>query len=82
MKIEPAEWFKVAIGNSDLFIETLNSFNSSYKTNFTIKSIEDWDGVEFALVNINSASADDIFLLGSYYGVAVHIKRKNGEIDF
>jgi hypothetical protein len=76
------EWFKVAVGSLDLFTDTLNSFNFSYKTNFTIKSVEDWDGVEFAMVNINDASVDDIFLFGSYFGVAVHIKRKSGEIDF
>ncbi len=74
--------FRVAVGDPNLFSENLNTFNRSYRTNFSISSLEDLDGVEFAYVDMNDATLDDIFLLGAKYEGVVNSKRKKGEIDF
>jgi hypothetical protein len=80
--IGAAAYFKVAVGDANLFLKILNDHNATYKTNFSVKSIEVWDGVEFVLVNVNECDADDIFLLGEHHGMVVQSKRDKGEIFY
>ncbi|CEN49080.1 conserved hypothetical protein [Capnocytophaga canimorsus] len=40
------------------------------------------DGVTFVLINTNSASIDDIYLLGFFHGAEIQNLRQKGEIDW
>ncbi|TRX35444.1 hypothetical protein FNW52_10385 [Flavobacterium sp. ZT3R18] len=73
---------KIATGNPTIVKNIIGDFNKKYKTDFTIESIEDWDGVEFVFVNINSASLDEIYLLGFFHGMEIQELRQKGEIDW
>lgn len=73
---------KIATGNPTIVKKIIDDFNKKYKTDFAIESIEDWDGVEFVFVNINSASIDEIYLLGFFHGMEIQELRQKGEIDW
>jgi hypothetical protein len=73
---------KIATGNPKVVENIIENFNNRYNTNFSIESIEDWDGVEFVIVNINSASLDEIYLLGFFHGMEIQELRQKGGIDW
>ncbi|MDR7211942.1 MULTISPECIES: hypothetical protein [Flavobacterium] len=73
---------KIATGNPTIVKNIIEDFNKRYQTNFSIESIEDWDGVEFVIVNVNSSSLDDIYLLGFFHGMEIQDLRQKGEIDY
>ncbi len=59
--------FKVAVDDSDEFIEVMNEFNRHHKTDFKADNSDVWDGVEFVFVSFNNATLEKVFLLGSEY---------------
>jgi hypothetical protein len=73
---------KIATGNPTIVKNIIEDFNKRNQTNFSIESIEDWDGVEFVIVNVNSSSLDDIYLLGFFHGMEIQDLRQKGEIDY
>jgi hypothetical protein len=53
-----------------------------YRTDFEIVDFENRDGVIFASVKTIISTDSDVFLLGSYFGMEVQIKRSKKEIDW
>ena len=60
--------FRVPVDDSKVFIKIMDSFNASYKTDFTIESTDFLDGVEFVFIKYEKASLDEVYLLGYYCG--------------
>ncbi|ATA91581.1 MULTISPECIES: hypothetical protein [Capnocytophaga] len=75
-------FLRVATGNPEIVKNVVQYFNETYGTDFSIRSIEDLDGVTFVLINTNSASIDDIYLLGFFHGAEIQNLRQKGEIDW
>lgn len=55
---------QIAIDSSEELIDFLNEFNKPHKTDFKLVSITYLDGVEFALIEYEKATSEDVFLLG------------------
>lgn len=53
----------IPMRNPQIVIDVIADFNSRYKTNFPVKSVEDRGGVEFVIVNTNEATIDNICAL-------------------
>ncbi|MDZ4756970.1 MAG: hypothetical protein SGJ10_02370 [Bacteroidota bacterium] len=69
------------ICDDKLFPESIDSYNNTYKTDFTILEFI-YDEVIFANVKVTKFTESDIFQLGFQYGGLVQYKRQNGEIDW
>jgi len=69
-------------GDPKIIEKVINDFNSRYKTDFSIKSVENWDGVEFVTINSNSTTLTDIYLLGFYHGMEIQELRARGKVDW
>ncbi len=70
--------FKVAVDDSDLFVEIMNDFNWRHKTDFKVDHSDFFDGVEFVFVSFNNATLEKVFLLGSSFRGSYFRKRKYG----
>jgi hypothetical protein len=59
--------FKVAVDDSAEFVIVMNEFNRVHETDFKVDNTDFWDGVEFVFVSFDTATLDEVFLLGSAY---------------
>lgn len=80
--MELSKILNIPTGNSNIVRNIIDSFNDRYKTDFSVHSIEDRDGVEFVIVDINSNSIDDVYMLGFFHGMEIQELRQSGEIDW
>jgi len=69
------------ICDDKLFPESVESYNKSYKTDFSIVEFI-YDEVIFAKIRVTKYKQSDIFQLGYQYGGYVEFKRQIGEIDW
>ncbi len=73
--------FDLVSGDELLIAETIDNYNADYKTDFEVLGFDNRDGVLFATVS-TTASADDIFQLGCFFGMNIQHKRESKEIDW
>ena len=69
------------ICDDKLFPESVESYNTTYKTDFQIIEFI-YDEVIFAKVKVTQYKQEDVFQLGFQYGGFVQFKRQKGEIDW
>jgi hypothetical protein len=82
MEPDKDQIINVAIGDPSLIENIIDRVNKTYKTQFKLLKTEDRGGVEFALIERGSATLDEVFLLGFYYGGNVNELRNRKEIDY
>lgn len=69
------KFLKVPISDEDLTIEVVKNYNQTYNTRFGIVEFDDYDGVIFAIIDIETASLYHVFNLGYTYGAIVQANR-------
>jgi hypothetical protein len=78
--LKPIE-FDVICGDDKLILESLSSYNETYKTDFEVTEFI-YDEVIFAKLKATRYEISDIFYLGYQFGGYAEYKRKKGEIDW
>jgi hypothetical protein len=82
MEPSKAQYFDVIAGVEYIIQEVVEKYNRDYKTDFEIVEFENRGGVIFAVIKFVKASLDDVFQLGSFFGMQVQHKRHIKEINF
>lgn len=73
--------FKVISSDDKLILESIKSYNATYKTDFKVEKFI-YDEVIFAVLSVSSYNLSDIFYLGYQFGGFAEFKRQKGEIDW
>ena len=73
--------FDVICGDDKLIIDSINSYNKYYKTDFEVVEFI-YDEVIFARLKATQYKISDIFALGCQFGGYIEFKRQKGEIDW
>lgn len=73
--------FKVISSDDKLILESINSYNNTYKTDFKVEKFI-YDEVVFAILSVSNYTISDIFYLGYQFGGFAQLKRQKGEIDW
>ena len=76
------QYFDMIAGVEYIIQEVVEKYNRDYKTDFEIVEFENRGGVIFAVIKFVNATLDDVFQLGSFFGMKVQQKRYNKEISF
>ena len=73
--------FDVICGDDKLIIDSINSYNKYYKTDFEVIEFI-YDEVTFAKIKVTQYEISDIFALGCQFGGYIEFKRQRKEIDW
>ena len=73
--------FIVISGDDKLIVDSVNSYNEFYNTDFKIVEFI-YDEVVFAKIQVTKYKLSDIFALGCQFGGYIEFKRQKGEIDW
>ena len=73
--------FKVISSDDKLILESIESYNKTYKTDFKVEEFI-YDEVVFAVLSVQHYNMSDIFYLGYQFGGLAEFKRQAGEIDW
>lgn len=73
--------FEVISSDDKLIIESIESYNKAYKTDFKVEEFI-YDEVVFAIISVRKYKLSDIFHLGYQFGGYAEFKRQKGEIDW
>jgi hypothetical protein len=78
--MEPIE-FLVICNDEKYLKQTVDWYNTAYKTDFTIVKMLH-DEVNFAMLRVSKFKYEDIFSIGYQFGVKEQILREKGKIDW
>ncbi|HMI62253.1 MAG TPA: hypothetical protein VK518_15140 [Puia sp.] len=82
MEQNDVKYFDLVAGAEFLIEEVIADYNKDYATDFEIVEFDNRGGVLFAVVKFSKAKLDDVFQLGSFFGMRVQFKRDRKEINW
>jgi hypothetical protein len=74
--------FELITGDEILISEVVDYFNAKYGRDFKITGYDNRDGVIFAKIAYEKSTLNDVFQLGSIFGMRIQYKRDKGELDW